>query len=196
MHDPLPTADPPAEIETGVWRWAAFSPFHRVELAAHAVLHAGELVLFDPLPLAGPVRQRLRELAPAGRILLTNGNHRRAAADWGRELGLPVWAPAPALFPGDPFGSGALPAGWAAIPLPGGAPGETAFHHRERSLVVFGDAVVHLPERGLELLPDKYCTDPRQLRASLAGLPAFERALFAHGQPIGAGAGARIAALL
>ena len=61
---------------------------------------------------------------------------------------------------------------------------------------VFGDAVVHLPERGLELLPDKYCTDPAALRISLAGVPAFERAVFAHGQPLLTGASAKVAALL
>jgi hypothetical protein len=64
--------------------------------------------------------------------------------------------------------------------------------------MVFGDAVVNLDGRGLELLPDKYCTDPAQLRNSLRSLReiSFENALFAHGTPLIGSAAARIAGLL
>ena len=88
--------------------------------------------------------------------------------------------------------------GWTAVPLTGGGPGETAFRVRALDLVVFGDAVVNLAGRGLELLPDKYCADPAALRAALrrlVGVP-FSRAVFAHGTALAGGASVRIAALL
>lgn len=65
-------------------------------------------------------------------------------------------------------------------------------------LVVFGDAVVNLEGRGLELLPAKYCTDPARLQKSLEALSreGFERALFAHGDSIGVRACERIGGLV
>ena len=64
--------------------------------------------------------------------------------------------------------------------------------------MVFGDAVVNLAGRGLEILPDRYCTDPARLRQSLREMlqRPFERALFAHGIPLERSASAQIAALL
>lgn len=202
MLEPLPTADRLEEISPGIFRWAAFSPFHRVELTSHAVLADGGLLVFDPIPLAAESQSRLNAFAGPHALVLTNGNHLRASPAWSARLGARVWSRTPDLFPTDldighwsliappPFAS------WVAHALPGGAPGETAFLHAGLSLAVFGDAVVNLPGRTLELLPDQYCTDPRQLRRSLHGLPTFERALFAHGQPLHAGASDRIAALL
>jgi glyoxylase-like metal-dependent hydrolase (beta-lactamase superfamily II) len=202
MLEPLPTAERLEEISPGIFRWAAFSPFHRVELTSHAVLADGGLLVFDPIPLAAESQARLHAFAGPRALVLTNGNHLRASQAWSAQLGARVWSQAPEFFPADlkivhwclihspPFAS------WVAHPLPGGAPGETAFLHAGLSLAVFGDAVVNLPGRTLELLPDQYCTDPRQLRRSLKGLPPFERALFAHGQPLHTGASDRIAALL
>ena len=65
--------------------------------------------------------------------------------------------------------------------------------------MLFGDALVHLPSRGLELLPDKYCTNPVALRLALQSLVQrvpFENAVFAHGSPLLGNARAAIAALL
>jgi hypothetical protein len=82
--------------------------------------------------------------------------------------------------------------------LAGGAPGESAWGLRERNLVVVGDAVVNLAGRGLELLPDKYCTDPKRLRESLVVVVAggWERMLMAHGEPLGSGAARRVGEML
>jgi len=63
-------------------------------------------------------------------------------------------------------------------------------------LMVFGDAVVNLPGRGLELLPDKYCQNPAQLRVSLKSLPRFGRAIMSHGEPLMDRASEHIQALL
>ena len=86
--------------------------------------------------------------------------------------------------------------GWRAIPLPGGAPGETAYHCGVMDLMVFGDAVVQLPSRGLELLPVKYCQDEGQLRESLRRLPRYGRAVMAHGEPLLEAASERVGALI
>lgn len=202
MLEPLPTADRLDEISPGIFRWAAFSPFHRVELTSHAVLANDGVLVFDPIPLAAESQARLHAFAGPRAIALTNGNHLRASQEWSARLGAGVWSQTPELFPADlavghwPLVNPPCFSGWVTHPLPGGAPGETAFLHAGLSLAVFGDGVVNLPGRTLELLPDQYCTDPRQLRESLKHLPPFERALFAHGQPLRAGASDRIAALL
>ena len=77
-------------------------------------------------------------------------------------------------------------AGFERIPLTGAGEGETSYFHPESKTLVVGDALINLPPHGLTLLPDKYCTDPVQLRQSvrrLSQLP-IERIFFAHGAPI------------
>jgi hypothetical protein len=84
---------------------------------------------------------------------------------------------------------------WRAFPLAGGGPGETAFFLADRSLMVFGDAVINLPGRNLELLPPKYCSNADSLRASVLQLTAshpFEHAVFAHGSALIGNAAQRI----
>jgi len=76
--------------------------------------------------------------------------------------------------------------GFEKIPLTGAGEGETSYFHPESKTLVVGDALINLPPHGLTLLPDKYCTDPVQLRQSvrcLSQLP-IERIFFAHGAPI------------
>lgn len=186
----------PYEVLPGVLHWSLYSPAHKVELTSHAVT-AGDLTLiFDPIqPLASlnlPASARRR-------IVLTNANHERDALECSRQLGAEIWGPPDVEFTlpsvrrwGDATGDWA---GWNPIPLPGGADGETAFHCADRSLMVFGDAVVHLPGRSLEILPEKYCRDRSRLAASLRRLPDFNRAVFAHGMPLMENAADRIRSL-
>ena len=77
-------------------------------------------------------------------------------------------------------------AGFENVPLLGAGEGETAYFHAESKTLVVGDALINLPPHGLTLLPDKYCTDPVQLRHSIRGLSQLpiERIFFAHGAPI------------
>ena len=77
-------------------------------------------------------------------------------------------------------------AGFENVPLLGAGEGETAYFHAESKTLVVGDALINLPPHGLTLLPDKYCTDPVQLRHSVRGLSQLpiERIFFAHGAPI------------
>jgi len=177
------------EILPGVIRWEQYSPEHKCELTSHAVLHERNLWIFDPIPLA-PLRVRdLLLRSNRLRILRTNENHLRDTVAW---MKLPATLQPGADRPTVTFGP------WKPIPLPGGAPGETAFFLEEASLLVLGDAVVNLPKRKLEILPDKYCTDPALLRSELRGLCSlkFENLLLAHGSPVIGGAWKKVEALL
>lgn len=182
-------------------RWSAYSPAHKVELMSHAVRGAdGRYLVFDPIPLSESAWRRWPLDGLVSAIVLTNGNHERAAGAWRSRVGCPVFGPAgvPWEQEGIRVAEGRVPGGWRVVPLPGGAPGETSWRLDSSGLVVFGDAVVNLAGRGLELLPAKYCTDPAELRKSLELLTreGFERAMFAHGDPIGERACERIRALV
>jgi hypothetical protein len=77
--------------------------------------------------------------------------------------------------------------GLSPIPIAGTNAGETVFHSQEMGLLIFGDSVLNVsPEKGLMLLPDKYCADPAEMKASLKKLHdlEFHSMAFAHGSPI------------
>jgi glyoxylase-like metal-dependent hydrolase (beta-lactamase superfamily II) len=177
------------QIQPGVYRWNVYSPEHRCDLTSHAVQHGFQLLLFDPIPVSPEVLDWFPPGPPTA-ILLTNRHHERAALEWRARFDIPIWASdgSGIVTPGvRSWGTAAFPfRDWTAVALPGGSPGETAFRLAARSLVVIGDAVVNLADRGLEVLPDKYCSDPQRLRQALGGLvkTPFERALLAHGSPL------------
>ena len=203
-------ADPAVatSVETvfpGVLRWSVYSPAHKVELTSHSVGLGDTGIVFDPIPLAAPVWDWFPPRGVPTAIVLTNENHERDLARWRALFPVPAWASPeaklqlPWLQRWDSGPQPACPiAGWEIVPLPGGAGGEAAWFCPELSLMVFGDAVVNLAGRGLEILPDRYCTDPARLRQSLRGLVQrpFDRALFSHGNPLVRSASAQIAALL
>lgn len=196
----MTTATELHQVLPGVFRWAAFSPAHKVALASHAVVSEGRLFLFDPIPLADPAPAALLAVAPVAAIVLTNENHERAADRWRRLSGAPVWAASDAglelpeirrLPPGSWEG-------WRLHDLAGGAGGEIALRSPALDLVVAGDALVNLPGRGLEVLPAKYCRDQAALRVRLRSLASepFGRLLVAHGEPLLQRASERVKALL
>jgi glyoxylase-like metal-dependent hydrolase (beta-lactamase superfamily II) len=188
--------------QTDLLTWQVFSPEHRCELTANAVLADGRWFLFDPLPLAAPACETLLQRGPVAAVVLTNANHERAAARWRELTGAPVWTDAGATLklPGvqrfDP--AAGIWEGWEIHRLTGGAPGEIALRREEASLVVLGDAVFDLPRHGLGVLPEKYCTDRPRLLTALRELVRrpFERAALAHGGPLHPEAARRLASLL
>jgi glyoxylase-like metal-dependent hydrolase (beta-lactamase superfamily II) len=187
----------------GVWRWWAFSPEHRVELMSHAVRCSdASWVVFDPIPIEPRTGGLPGDVLSPKSIVLTNGNHLRDTLRWLARFPSALWIP-PGIEEPVPgalrLTDGASPdPAWTVEPLAGGGPGELALRIPERDLVVFGDAVVHLAGRPLELLPDKYCSNPADLRRALRQLLTrpFARALFAHGDPMASLASDRIATLL
>ncbi|MEO8426684.1 MAG: hypothetical protein ABI651_06180 [Verrucomicrobiota bacterium] len=189
-------------ILPGVFRWEIFSAEHKVALCSHAIVVSGRLICFDPVPLAdAPFDELSRQGGPSA-IVLTNENHERDCALWRDSWRVPIWADATASL---------TIAGvqrferhqsqwqdWQLHRLVGGAGGEIALQQPSDSLVVCGDAIVNLPTRGLELLPDKYCRDPASLRNSLRKLVSqpFDRLMLAHGTSVLENASDRVAALL
>jgi hypothetical protein len=198
----LPQSEETFEVFPGVIGWSAFSPEHRVELGSHAVLGDAGWVCFDPIALSGRAIALMERMAPLHVLVLTNGNHERSVSEWMDRWQLQAWVPSDCgvLFPGLQELRSSEPLGreWKLHPLPGGGPGETAFRFAPLNLVIVGDAIVNLEGRRLEILPEKYCSDPGRLRESLRTLASepFERLVMAHGRAVREGASGRILSLL
>lgn len=196
-------ADETQLVVPGVWHWQLYDPEVKTELCATAVQGAGGLVFIDPIPLAYEALDELQEAAMPAAILLTNGNHARAAVEYKKRLGVRIHAHPDAIaelgIPGiDPVQEGDMLAGDLLVAgLPGAGAGEVALFSPRGSLHV-GDALVNCPPYGFATLPDKYCADPRALRAALhraAGLP-FHLLTFAHGLPMITSANQRLLQLV
>lgn len=197
----------------GVLWWEAYSEEHRVELGACAVQHGSNFLVFDPIGSPEEILCQVNQISSSNAeprlalkptaIVLTNGNHERASEPWSETFRIPVYASDRCGLRAEqfrPLQPGPSPfEGWHCTHLEGGGPGELAFFLKAKSLAIFGDAIVHLPSRGLELLPAKYCTNAPQLRASIAQFVqevSFEHALMAHGKPLLTDAREKITALL
>ncbi len=202
-HVPVQGADPHVSLPPGIRRWHAFNPAIRADWSCHAIqARDGRWILFDPFDGPSGLGWESQSDGVVGAIIATNGNHERAATAWMSHVPVPAWAspdaglpcaPWQPLVPGLPWLDD-----WDIADLRGGGPGEVAIRVPALDLVVFGDAVINLPGRALEFLPDKYCTSPSALREGVARLlrRPFSRALLAHGEPLVTDASARIAALL
>ena len=145
--------------------------------------------------------------APPAAIVLTNGNHARAAAALREQMGIPVMAHTDAA---DELAGEVVVDRWVpgedatlfpelrALRVHGAGPGEVALlltpslsqvgagELHPGNVLVLGDAVVNVVPVGFGFLPDKYCQDPRVLRESVGKLLRFDFELltFAHGAPL------------
>lgn len=186
--------------------WEAYSAESKVDYHSSALGVDGQLYLIDPILLQRELRDELTATAAPAAILLTSGNHARAAETYRKQLSIPIYAHADAR---EELGieldgeflhtSTAELNAFEIIPLPGGAAGEVAiFTPLNGGVVIVGDALINLSAYGFSFLPEKYCSDGKELRRSLSQLLAFsfETMLFAHGQPIVAGARRRLETLL
>jgi glyoxylase-like metal-dependent hydrolase (beta-lactamase superfamily II) len=187
-----------------VFYWSAYDPAVKCELSCCALKTGSGLVVIDPAPLADAAWKELLAVASLRAILLTNGNHVRQA-DALRKLHKVPIVTAPAarrdiieikcdvvLLETE------LLYGISPIAIPGATVGETAFF-ANTGVMVLGDAVIHTDsEKGLELLPDKYCADPAQNRISLRKLLNydFHTLIVAHGTPVTSHAKEKLNALL
>ncbi len=196
-----------ADLGGGLFGWQAYDPTSKVDLHASAVAVSGQLYFVDPIPLAEEALAELTADAKPAGIVLTNANHARAAEMFRRRLAVPVCihpeAAAEIGLASDAMpdaGGGPVFGGvFETVPLPGAAPGEIALYRADgEGLIIVGDAVINLPSPGFAVLPDKYCTNPKLLRRSLATLleRPFARMLFAHGEPMLAKARERLTAML
>ena len=195
------------EISSGVWIWHAYDESVRTELYSTAVAAEFGLVIIDPIDLVHDAFHQLAKHAPAAAIVLTNGNHSRAAARFRERFGAPVFAHNDAVGELTTFVDGALRPGrpvagsLEVLQLPGAGLGEIALFHRKAKgecHLHFGDALVNLDPHGLIVLPEKYCLSASLLAESLQSLPHEDLSLvtFAHGEPLLAPATEKIRSLV
>jgi glyoxylase-like metal-dependent hydrolase (beta-lactamase superfamily II) len=197
---------PAAEIQIvspDVLFWSAYAPEVKADLSACAVRGSAGWVVVDPIALIDDAWEELLGLAKPLAIVLTNGNHARAAEDFRERLGIPVLAHPEAkadlgIEVDEDLSEAAAVAGdLQVIELPGAGAGEIALFAPDRSLHL-GDALINPESPGFTFLPDKYCRDPKKLRESLRRLLPlrFSLATFAHGLPIVSGASQKVSRLL
>ncbi len=195
-------ADEIHEVRPGLFFWQAYAPEVKVDLSSCACQTARGLVLIDPIPLTKSALEELLTAGPPHAIVLTSGNHARAADDYRQRFSIPISAHADAVADLGLAIDQLLADGETAleeftvITLPGAAPGEIALHRG--TTLHLGDALIHLPPLGFALLPDKYCGNPAEMRRSLGKLLRFpvDVLTFAHGLPIVARARQRLSQLL
>ncbi len=186
--------------------WQAYDPDARVECMSSAVrVHdAGGWAVVDPIPLSMDAVEDLAKIAPPIAVLCTSCNHERSCAAFAGQHNLPLFAPEEAIHEfgwanSQPLHEGEQPIpGVEPIALPGAAVGEMAIWFEHAAVMVVGDAIIHLNSTGLALLPPKYCTSQKLLKVSLQKLLRypFQILSFAHGLPLVANPGKRLAALL
>jgi len=183
--------------------WQAYDLKVKCDLTSGAVQVGGKLVLIDPIPLVQEARDELVAMATPALIVLTNGNHARAAEEYRTRFHIPIAAHPDAvqelgLTPDQFLADGdRLLDALTVLALPGAGPGEVALH-TDSGILCFGDALIHFEPHGLAILPDKYCADAKLLRTSLRKrLPRDVRVLtFAHGLPLLIAARTRLEDLL
>lgn len=195
-------ADEIQEVRPGLYFWQAYEPAVKVDLSCCARLTAHGWVFIDPIPLAQGALKELLEAGEPAAIVLTGGNHARAAEEYRQRFSIPIHAHAGAVAELGLSIDHTIAEGdtvldeLTVVELPGSTPGEIALHAGDAWHL--GDALIHLPPLGFALLPDKYCDDPKELRRSVEKLLRFpfELLTFAHGLPIVARARQRLVQLL
>jgi glyoxylase-like metal-dependent hydrolase (beta-lactamase superfamily II) len=188
-------------VREGLFFWQAYDASVKVDLSCCARRTKKGLVFMDPIRLADEALDELTAERRPAAIVLTNGNHERAARELRERFQIPTYAHRDA-FAGLGEVDGYLKEGdalmdeLAVVELPGASPGEIALHGA--GVLHVGDALIHLPPAGLGILPDKYCSDPKQLRQSLGKLLRFpfDTLTFAHGLPLVTQARERLSQLI
>ena len=195
----MPVAEEFQQVLPGCYVWQAFCCKSKVDLTSHAVVSDGKLYVIDPIRLRKTAWNELRLLTPQlFAIFLTNGNHERDSAIYQKEHGVPIYADSSAM---SELSVQARPHtvlnGVEVVSLSGAGPGEVGFHFPEKRLLVLGDILINLDSFPFALLPEKYATNPKQMRESVQRLKTLDVSTicFAHGLPIIAGASGRLAAL-
>src|SRR5476651_1297289 len=197
-------ADEFQALSDTLYHWSVYEPSVKCEIGCTALKLPSGWVVVDPVPLAETAWRELLALASLRAILLTNGNHVRDTVALRLQHQVPVVTapdtrrditelrPDVTLLPNE------LLYGITPIAIPGATPGETAFYSKT-GVMVLGDAVINTSaEAGLELLPDKYCANAEQNRASLRKLLNFDfhTLTLAHGAPVTTRAKEKLSALL
>ncbi len=192
MSEPKERAHDTVQVIPGVHRWTVSDDrIGGARSDAYAVVaEDGAVTLLDPLPID---EKALRELGRVEAIVLTAGNHQRAAWRFRGIFGAPVWVPQNAHgledMPDATYTSGDnLPGGLVAYHTPGPAEAMYALWlERPRSVVFLSDLLTHYDEGAPRFGESEYQDDPGRTRLSvrriLDHLP-LEVLCFTHGRPI------------
>jgi glyoxylase-like metal-dependent hydrolase (beta-lactamase superfamily II) len=199
-----PCASDFAWLNDAVAFWQEYDRASRTDLSCSAHRIDDGLFLVDPIRLAPEAATALVEEARPRAILLTNGNHSRAAKIFARQWKIPIFAPAGLEYelgfaPDEELKPGSVYWGQLEIlDLSGASPGEVAIYRRDLEILSFGDAFIHLPGYGFALLPEKYCLNVKQLEIAVQQLRDLPVRLltFAHGYPVTMKAQERLRELL
>ena len=159
-------------------------------------------ILIDPPAPAADDWPQLDALKPIKKIIVTNRDHDREAAQFHQRYHAPIVAGAneaggfASLMIDETVKDGdILPGGLRVMDLPGKSPGEIALYFdpfRNKTsgevggVVLLGDALVGHPAGNLRLVPSRKIDDAPQLRTSLRRLLTldFEVLLLCDGQSI------------
>jgi Metallo-beta-lactamase superfamily len=187
-------------VVPGIFLWRFYDASIKTELFSSGLETAFGTFLIDPIEL-GP--EALTDLNRVAGIIVTNDNHRRAAAEFAKRFHVPIWTAADiadGLTVATPVGrDSAVAPGLIAISVEGAASGEIAIYcEAEKGTMVMGDALINFEPYGFTFLPSKYCSNFKLMRTSLRKLLnySFERMLFSHGEPIVSNARERLETLL
>jgi hypothetical protein len=190
VSEPKAVAQEAWQVVPGLWHWnlddERISGFIG---ASHAVATDEGTVLIDPHPLA---EDALVGLGAIAAIVLTASVHQRASWRLRRELGIPVWVPAPTRDaeeePDDRYSEGdRLPGGLDAIFTPGAGTTQHTLHDRQRRAAFVSDLLVRPRGGRLALLSEHLAHDPAQLRETVeTRLLALDVDILClgHGEPV------------
>jgi glyoxylase-like metal-dependent hydrolase (beta-lactamase superfamily II) len=185
-----PTSDDFSWVTARLLFWQAFDSSCKTDVSCSAHLLNEGLVFIDPIGLTPAAEKELFGLGDPFAVILTTGNHARAADEYRKRYNIPILADLEVsgeLEVDIRIKDGELLFGQLRIiALPGAAPGEIAVYHPDHEILSLGDVLIHLPVHGFSVLPDKYCQNPKLARHSLKKLKETTPKIltFGHGLPI------------
>jgi hypothetical protein len=188
-----------------LFTWSCFDESRDVDFNSVAWIRPGGNVLIDPLPLSDHDRAHLQRLGGAALVIVTNGDHTRAAQAIAQEFGAALQGPR-AEREGFPLacqrwlGDGDEPVpGLRVFELHGSkTPGELALV-LEGTTLITGDLIRAHAAGTLNLLPEAKLTDRAQAVASIKRIadtcPQIKTVLVGDGWPLFHGGAQALAAL-
>lgn len=186
------------QLLPGVWTWSVFDEPRQVDFNGYYVDTGTARALIDPVPWTPEVEEAIERLGRPTDVIITNKDHRRAAASARERFGAAIVvheldrplldiAADRAVSEGDVV-AGAL----RVVHLPDQkSPGEMALLWAARRVLLLGDALWGKPAGRLTMLPPAKYRDPAAARAGLLRLGALDvdAVLVGDGAPILSAAG-------
>ena len=178
------------EILRGIFTWGGAYPDMPWDLNGFAIRMDNGTILVDPPLPAAADWPKLDALKPILKIVVTNRDHDREAAQFHQRYQAPIVAGAneaggfASLMIDETVNEGdVLPGGLRVIDLPGKSPGEIGLYFDPArnqlskelgGIMLLGDALVGHPAGKLRFVPNHKLDDPAQLKQSVRKLLAFD----------------------